>query len=85
MPNLFEHKRPDLVAVSRAKDLIAKYFGLSVTTTVAVAELRCYEPGCAPIETVFTARHIDGSVSDWRIAKPIKEITVDDIKILKKN
>ena len=85
MPNLFKPNHPDAKVVSRVKELVAKKFGLSETTTLAVAELRCYEPGCAPIETVFTARHIDGSVSDWRIAKPIKEITVDDIKILKKN
>ena len=85
MPNLFERKRPDLVAVSRAKDLIAKYFGLSDTTTIAVAELSCHDLGCPPIETVFTARYEDGSVTDWRIAKPVRDITIDDIKSLGKN
>ena len=85
MLNLFERKRPNLLAVSRTKELIAKHFNLSDTTTVAVAELRCHEPGCPPIETVFTARHADGSVIDWRIAKPVKDITVEDIKSLDRN
>ena len=84
MANLFERKRPDLMAVSRAKELVVKHYGLSETTTLSVAELRCHEPGCPPIETVFTAHHEDGSTTDWRIAKPVNDITVDDIKILDK-
>jgi hypothetical protein len=85
MQNLFERKRPNAEAILRVKTLISEHHGLSDTTTLTVAELRCHEPGCPPIETVFTARDIDGSVSDWRIAKPVKDITIHDIKILNKN
>ena len=79
MQNLFNRIRPDRDAVRRIKELISEGFGLPETTTLAVAELRCHEPGCPPIETVITARHIDGSVQDWRIATPIKDITSEDI------
>jgi hypothetical protein len=84
MSNLFERNRPDLGAILRAKELIAEHHNLSESTTLTVAELKCHEPGCPPIETVFTAHHRDGSKSDWRISKAVKDITVDDIKILKK-
>ena len=80
MQNLFERKRPNVEAVQRIKKLILDHYRLSETTTLAVAELKCSEPGCPPIETVVTARHADGSMSDWRIPKAIMEITVDDIK-----
>ena len=82
MQNLFNRTRPDRDAVRRIKELISEGFGLPETTTLAVAELRCHEPGCPPIETVITARHADGPVQDWRIAKPIKDITSEDFDSL---
>ena len=83
MINLFERKRPDAAAVGRVKEQIANHLGLSQDYTITVAELRCHEPGCPPIDTVFTARHVDGAVRSWRIPKPVKDITANDIKILK--
>ena len=82
MQNLFNRTRPDRDAVRQIKELISAGFGLPDTTTIAVAELRCHEPGCPPIETVITARHIDGSVQDWRISKTIKDITSEDVDSL---
>ena len=84
MYNLFERIRPDATAISRAKDLIINHFDLPPTTVLTVAELKCQEHGCPPIETVFTARHVDGTISDWRITKPVKDISVQDIIGLKK-
>ena len=66
MQNLFNRSRPDRDAVRQIKELISEGFGLPDTTTLSVAELRCHEPGCPPIETVITAPHKDGSVQDWR-------------------
>ena len=82
MQNLFNRICPDRDAVRRIKELISEGFGLPETTTLAVAELRCHEPGCLPIETVITARRTDGSVLDWRIVKPIKDITSEDVESL---
>ena len=82
MQNLFNRTRPDRDAVRQIKEQISEGLGLPDTTTLAVAELRCHEPGCPPIETVITARHIDSSVQDWRIAKPIKDITSEDVDSL---
>ena len=82
MQNLFDRTRPDGASVRRIKELISEGFSLPETTTLAVAELRCHEPGCPPVETVITARHIDGLVQDWRISKPIKDITSKDVEAL---
>ena len=82
MPNLFDRTRPEGASVRRIKELISEGFGLPEITTLAVAELRCHEPGCPPIETVITARHADGPAQDWRIAKPIKDITSKDVESL---
>jgi hypothetical protein len=83
MSNLFERKKIDGNSVRKIKDLIANQFKLSENTTLAVAELRCHEPGCPPVETVITARHEDGSTNNWRIGKPINEIKQNDIETLK--
>ena len=45
MFGLLDRKRPDADAVRRVKALVADRFDLPETTTLAVAELRCYEPG----------------------------------------
>ena len=84
MVNLFDRARPDGASVRWIKEQISQGFGLADTITLAVAELRCHEPGCPPIETVITARHAYGYVQDWRIEKPIKDITLIDVEDLTK-
>ncbi|MCY3874610.1 MAG: hypothetical protein OXF88_09985 [Rhodobacteraceae bacterium] len=82
MRGLFDPNRPDPKSVRRIKMLIAERFGFPESTTLAVAELRCHEPGCLPVETVITAREADGSMRDWRVAKPLSEVERADIEIL---
>ncbi|MYF90448.1 MAG: hypothetical protein F4186_14645 [Boseongicola sp. SB0676_bin_33] len=82
MRGLFDPNRPDPKAVRRIKDLMAERFGLPESTTLAVAELRCHEPDCPPVETVITAREADGSMRDWRVAKPLSDVGRADIETL---
>ena len=82
MHGLFDRARPDADAVRRVKALVAERFALPETTTLAVAQLRCHEPDCPPVETVITARDADGSIRDWRIAKPIVDILATDVALL---
>ena len=63
MQNLFNRTRPDRDAVRQIKELISEGFGLPDTTTLAVAELRCHELGCPPIETVMTALSVPDEYS----------------------
>lgn len=82
MRGMFDRSRPDPEAVRRIKALVTERFGLDDTTTLAVAELRCHEPDCPPVETVVTARDAAGTVRDWRIAKPVSEVEPADIEML---
>ena len=84
MPGPFDRNRPDAAQTGRVKALFATRFDLASTTTVTLAELRCREQGCAPIETVITVRAPDGSVWDRRIPKPIAEIAAADIEGLER-
>ena len=84
MRGLFDLDRPDPKAVRQIKVLVAERFGLPESTTIAVAELRCHEPDCPPVETVITARKADGTMRDWRIAKPLGDVERADIEVLDK-
>jgi hypothetical protein len=84
MPGPFDRNRPDGAQTRRVKALFTARFDLASTTIVTLAELRCREPGCAPIETVITVRPLDRSVWDRRIPKPIAEIVVADIEGLER-
>ena len=77
---MFDKKRPNSAAVGRIKDSIKHNLGLLPETTVlSVIELACHEPGCPPTETIITAHSEDNSRQNWRINKPISEISDKDI------
>ena len=80
MPGMFDRKRPDGIAVRRIKALVSDCLQLTETTLISVMDLNCHEPGCPPTETVITARYPDGSMRDWRIAKPVSQIEDEDVK-----
>ena len=54
-------------------------------TILSIAELNCHEPDCPPTETVITSRSIDGTTKNWKIHKPIEEISEKDVKDLENN
>ena len=80
MPGMFDRKRQDGIAVRRKKALVSDCLQLTETTLISVMELNCHEPGCPPTETVITARYPDGSMRDWRIAKPVSQIEDEEVK-----
>ena len=79
---MFDKKRPNSAAVCRIKDLIKHNLDLPKTTIPSVVELAYYEPGCPPTETIITAHAEDNSRRDWRINKPISEISEKDISTI---
>lgn len=82
MPGMFDRTRPDAEAVRRVKALVTAHVGLPESVTLTVAELRCHEPNCPPIETVIATHETNGHARDWRIAKPINDITAEDVALL---
>ena len=62
------------------KTWVIEGLGLNDSDLVTVAELKCHEPDCPPIETLISVHSIDGNRRDWRMYKPISEITQSDIE-----
>ena len=78
---MFDKKRPNSKAVGRIKNLIKQKLGLPETTIVSVVELACHEPSCPPTETIIQPAE-DSSKQNWRINKPISEISENDISMI---
>ena len=79
---MFDRKKINPEIMRKVKTLIQEQFNLSDDTLISLSELNCHEPSCPPIETVITTRAINGESCIWRIAKPISEIKIEDIKKL---
>lgn len=68
------------------KDWAARAFGLENGTPMTVAELRCTEPGCPPVETVIAILGASGSSRrsprQYKVHEPMSEVTFEDVKRL---
>ena len=82
MVGMFDNKKTNPEIIRNLKTVFTEKFYISKDSTISVAELRCHEPNCPPVETVFTVRKSDGSIQDWRISKSASEIQIKDIEIL---
>ena len=82
MVGMFDNKKTNPEIIRNLKTVFIEKFSVSKDSTISVAELRCHEPNCPPVGTVFTVRTSDGSIKDWRISKSASEIQIKDIEIL---
>ena len=82
---MFNKKKPNLEAIQNLKNYFIKIYQIQESTILSIAELNCHEPDCPPTETVITARSIDGTTKNWKIHKPIEEISEKDVKDLENN
>ena len=76
---MFNKKKVNPENIRYLKEAISKELKLPKTTILSIAELSCHEPDCPPIETVITVRYENGSMKNWRVAKPISEVEETDI------
>jgi len=68
----------DPAAVGRVKGFVTELWGLGEDETVMVAELRCSEPGCPPVETSISALGESGT-RQRKVHKPVAEVTREDV------
>ena len=68
---------PDLVQL--VKDWVREALHLGDDTTLMVTELRCTEPDCPPVETVIALMEITQPGRQYKMHKPLAQITRDDI------
>ena len=76
---MFNRKTQNIEKIRNLKLLISNKYKLSDNTIISIVELSCHEPDCPPIETVITVRYENGSMKNWRVAKPISEVEATDI------
>ena len=76
---MFNRKTQNIEKIRNLKLLISNKYELSDNTIISIAELSCHEPDRPPIETVITVRYENGSMKNWRVAKPISEVEETDI------
>jgi hypothetical protein len=62
------------------KAQVTAALGLSEEATVMVSELACMEEGCPPIETVIVVFRPAMEKLQFRLHRPMAEITVHDIE-----
>ena len=82
MTGMFDRKNTNPEIFRNLKNKIAEKLKLPESTMLSIAELNCHEPNCPPKETVITTRAINGSIKNWRVAKSINEISLEDIENL---
>jgi hypothetical protein len=78
--NLFaSQQKPDAARVSQIKEWVARRFELPPDAVVMVAELRCSEPGCPPLETMIAIVDGPGQRRQVKLHKPTAEIAASDV------
>ena len=71
MVGMFNNKKTNPEIIRNLKTVFTEKFYISKDSTISVAELRCHEPNCPPVETVFTVRTSDGSIKKLPSSKTI--------------
>ncbi len=71
--------RSDPDRIAAIKRWAAEAFALASDTPLMVAELRCTEPGCPPLETVVAILDVPGKPRQHKIHKGIAEVTQADV------
>jgi hypothetical protein len=76
--------RPGRVAgrTTEIKARAAEALGLTDDVAVMVTELRCTEPGCPPLETVVAVLSGTLPTRQYKIHKPLADVTREDVRAL---
>ncbi|MEY4879052.1 MAG: hypothetical protein RJB62_521 [Pseudomonadota bacterium] len=63
----------------RVRQWIRARFGLGADNAVLVAELKCAIPGCPPLETALAFWTANGIRHQFKLLKPVFDVTERDI------
>ena len=80
--NLFvkSHQKSDLQQLQQIKNWVYQILNINSKTHISISQLQCHEPDCPPVETVIAI--MTSSPKQYKIHKPISEITEIDINLL---
>ncbi len=81
--DLFSQKRSvDPQLLQQVKNWVQDTLQIEDDISLLVTELRCSEVGCPPIETVIALLKPAHPTYQYKIHKPVAEITLEDITAL---
>jgi hypothetical protein len=83
--DLFGDGKKDRSLQGQIKEWVRDRFALPAEASVLVAEIRCDQPGCAPVETIVAILHADGRREQWKSMRPMKEVKKEDVRHLLPN
>ncbi len=72
--------KPDRQAIERVKDLARGALQVPAGTAFAVNEIACNDPACPGIETVVLVMEPGRKTRALKVAKPLDEVTEQDIR-----
>lgn len=82
--DLFGEGKKDTSWQGQIKEWVRAHFKLAPEITILVTELRCDQPGCAPVETIIAVLDPAGR-KQWKSPRPMKEVRKEDIPHLRPN
>lgn len=81
--NLFQPRATgDDKHLATLKEWASSLLSPPAETTIMITELRCSEPGCPPVETVIALLNRTSGIQQYKVPKPLQEVTRDDIAAL---
>jgi len=80
MMSFFAPRSPaDPAQVSRIKAWALELLTTDPAVPMLVTELRCTEPGCAPLETVIALLGVPGGTVQYTVHKPLSAVCREDL------
>jgi hypothetical protein len=69
-------------AIDRIKGWVQQHWALDDATVVMVTQLRCYESGCPPVETVIALLPMTGTRWQTKLHKAPEDVGEADVRRL---
>jgi nitrate reductase delta subunit len=76
---LLGQAEPDERALEKVRAWTRRRFKLPVEAAILVSEVACRIPGCPPLETVVAFWTVGEQRHQFKLYKPLVEVTYDDI------
>jgi hypothetical protein len=79
---LSDRPRRDPQQVAAIKRWAVELLGIPADSSLLVTELECHEEGCPPLETVVAVLAEGEPPRQWKLHKPVAEVTREDLETL---
>ena len=82
--DLFGEGKKDRSVQGRIKEWVRARFDVAEEVPILVTEIRCDQPGCAPVETLIAILDPSGR-QQYKSRRPMKEVIKEDMRHLEPN